>query len=289
MADTKTLKTRIKLKTGTASKWEAITTTPLEGELLIYDEADGTTPRLKVGTGVDGSTPSTLPFIGSEIGTTSAAATQSEGGMVTSITYNKTTGKLDIAKIKGVTDSEYIGHKHTFSVPASTGTVTKPTFTGTEVESKTPNNTVTVAGSAHTHKLTAAGTITAPTFTGSECTTSSLSGTTTVNSVSSVGSAPSWNATIGTDKCMTFTWSAGSVPTLTAMTVATGTHIHKLTPAGTISEPKFTGTAVTSDGPSATATVASNDHTHKVTAKGDVSQPTFTGTDAQTLTTNTPS
>lgn len=287
MADTKTLKTRIKLKTGTASEWGVITTTPLEGELLIYDEADGTIPRLKVGTGADGSTPSTLPFVGTEVGTATTAATQ-DGGMVTSITYNKTTGKLDIAKIKGVTDSEYVSHKHTISVPASTGTVSTPTFTGEEVESKTPNNTATVAGSTHTHSLTAAGTVSAPTFTGSECTTTSLSGTTTVNSVSNVGSAPSWSASIGTDKCMTFTWSAGSVPSCTAVNVSTGTHTHKLTPAGSVSAPTFTGKAVTSGGPSATTAVASNDHTHKVTAAGSISQLIFTGTDAKILTTGTP-
>lgn len=289
MADTRTLKTRIKLKTSTASEWKEVTTTPLEGELLIYDEADGTTPRLKVGTGADGSTPSALPFIGSEIGTTTAAAAQSEDGMVTSITYNKTTGKLDVAKIKGVTDSVYVGHTHTVSVPATTGTVSKPTFKGEEVSSKTPDNTTTVAGAAHTHSLTAAGTVSTPTFTGSECTTSSLSGTTTVNSMSSAGSAPSWSATIGaTDKCMTFTWNAGSVPTSTAMTVATGTHTHNLTPAGSVSKPTFTGETVTSGDPSATVTVASSDHTHKITAEGDVSQPTFTSTDAKTLTTTTP-
>ena len=54
-------------------------------------------------------------------------------------------------------------------------------------------------------------------------------------------------------------------------------HTVSHTPAGTVSKPTFTGSAVTSGTPSATATVASSTHTHKYTPAGTVSKPTFTG------------
>ena len=111
-------------------------------------------------------------------------------------------------------------------------------------------------------------------------------------------------------------------------TKSSSTHTHTIshTPAGTVSQPTFTGTAATSGAPSGTTnvysitavgslpslsasvtnrcltltfsagtlptkgsavSVATGAHTHSVTAKGSVSQPTFTGT-AATLTSSTP-
>ena len=60
------------------------------------------------------------------------------------------------------------------------------------------------------------------TFVKSQSATKSKLVTDTVPNVTSVGTAPSWSATV-TDGNLTFSWSAGSVPTLgTAKTVATG-------------------------------------------------------------------
>lgn len=66
MAD-KVLKTRIKMKTGTEAEWQLATNfVPLKGEFIVYDNEDGTTPRLKVG---DGNTlVGDLPFITSSGG-----------------------------------------------------------------------------------------------------------------------------------------------------------------------------------------------------------------------------
>ena len=51
----------------------------------------------------------------------------------------------------------------------------------------------------------------------------------------------------------------------------------KYTPAGSVSS-SFTGSSVTSGTPSDTATVASSTHTHEYTPNGTVSQPIFSGT-----------
>lgn len=160
------------------------------------------------------------------------------------------------------------------------GTVSQPTFTGTAA---------TLSVSA-----TPAGTISAPTFTGTEATISSsytpegtVSAptttveltTTSVNSMSSAGTLPSWTGSVE-DEVLTFEWSAGTLPTSTATTVATGvdsatttaptftgtagTATATYTPAGTVSAPTFTGTKLTATG--------------SYTPTGTVSKPTFTGT-----------
>lgn len=133
-------------------------------------------------------------------------------------------------------------------------------------------STTSVAGSTHTHKVTAGGTISQPTFTGAECTTSSPSGTTTVYSITGVGALPSLSSTVA-DECLTVSFNVGSLPTRSSLVVASSTHTHTLTPAGTVSKPTFTGAAVDSGTPSATAAVASSSHAH-----------TFTGTSATLIT-----
>lgn len=51
--NTKILKTRIKMKTGTTSEWELATNfVPLKGEIIIYDDGNGAPPKFKVGDGV---------------------------------------------------------------------------------------------------------------------------------------------------------------------------------------------------------------------------------------------
>jgi hypothetical protein len=66
MAD-KVLKTRIKMKTGTEAEWELATNfVPLKGEIIVYDNEDGTAPRLKVGD--ENTLVGDLPFITSSGG-----------------------------------------------------------------------------------------------------------------------------------------------------------------------------------------------------------------------------
>lgn len=179
-----------------------------------------------------------------------------------------------------------IGHKHTVShTPA--GSVSQPTFTGTAVTSGEPSGTTpttTVASSSHTHKYTATGTVSKPSFTGTAASTTSISGTTSVYSITGVGSTPSLSASVA-NRCLTLSFNAGSVPTRSSVAVATDTHTHGYTPAGSVSQPTFTGTEATTTSISGTASVASSGHTHSVTASGTVSKPTFSGT-AATLTTS---
>lgn len=52
MAD-KVIKTRVQLKNDTTANWEkAITFIPLKGEMIIYNDNDGTAPKMKIGDGV---------------------------------------------------------------------------------------------------------------------------------------------------------------------------------------------------------------------------------------------
>ena len=196
------------------------------------------------------------------------------------------------------------GHKHTVShTPAGTvskpsftgtkatisashtpaGTVSKPSFTGSAVTSGAPSGTgatTTVASSSHTHEYTPVGTVSKPTFTGSEVTSGAASGTTTVYSITAVGSLPTLTASVA-NKCLTLTFGAGSLPTKgSGVSVATGAHTHKVTAAGSVSQPTFTGTEASTTSISGTTSVASSAHTHSITAAGSVSQPTFTGTAA---------
>lgn len=162
------------------------------------------------------------------------------------------------------------GHTHTIThQPAGSisevaitpsGSVSQPTFTGTAATSQANSGTnQTVSLNTHKHSVTAAGTVSQPTFTGSSVTSSANSG----NIVSSI-------TTSITNRCFTFA-------------INESTHTHTVTAAGTVSQPTFTGSAVTSDAPSSSygTSVAPGGHTHSVTATGSVSQPTFTGTESK--------
>lgn len=147
------------------------------------------------------------------------------------------------------------------------GTVSTPTFTGSAATSQANSGTnQTVSLNTHKHSVTAAGTVSQPTFTGSSVTSSANSG----NIVSSI-------TTSITNRCFTFA-------------INESTHTHTVTAAGTVSQPTFTGSAVTSDAPASTygTSVAPGGHTHSVTATGSVSQPTFTGTAGTATATYTP-
>lgn len=184
---------------------------------------------------------------------------------------------LSIVTSKGTGDLEY--------TPA--GTVSKPTFTGTEgdvsvsgtVNAHTHNHSFTgteatinvgsALSSVNDHSSdeiaevlsasftgtgatisvsgTPKGSVAAPVFTGSEVTTAVTANTTTVYSITGVGSAPSLSAAIA-NNCMTFTWSAGSVPSRSSVTVPTSEHTHTVTAAGSNSAPTFTGSNTTFTG-----------------------------------------
>lgn len=174
-------------------------------------------------------------------------------------------------------------HTHTVShTPA--GSVSS-TFTGKAVTSGAPSETVAVASSTHTHKYTPSGTVSKPTFTGSAVTSGTPSGTTSVYSITGVGSVPSLSTSV-TNRCLTLSFSAGSVPTRSSVTVASSNHTHSVTASGAVSQPTFTGTEASTTSISGTTSVANSAHTHSVTAFGSVASK-FTGT-AATLTTSSP-
>lgn len=145
------------------------------------------------------------------------------------------------------------------------GSVSQPTFTGTEatisVKHK-PAGSVTIGTGTGTANYTPGGSVSTPTITVTP-------NTTTVNSITGVGSLPSWTASVESET-LTIAWSAGSLPTKGSnTTVATGIK------SATSSQPTFTGTAVQLTGSfSGTEATVST----KYTPAGSVSQPTFTGT-----------
>lgn len=177
------------------------------------------------------------------------------------------------------------------------GTVSQPTFTGTAGSvsvSGTIANSVTLASQASSGTgvadVTPAGTVSQPTFSGTA--KYIKANTTTVNSITDVGSLPSCTlpsfTTSVSGENLTLGWSAGSfsagsLPTKGSnTTVATGvvttssaTGAIDITPAGTVSQPTFSGTA---NYVKATVGTASKTMTGTFTPAGTVSQPTFSGT-----------
>ena len=112
---------------------------------------------------------------------------------------------------------------------------TKATTNATAIEEL--NSSV----NSHTHTVT--GTVSKPSFTGSAATSRGPSNTTTVNSVTGVGTTPTLTSTV-TNRCLKFTFSAGTTPSITSVTVPTSNHTHSVTATGSVSQPTFTsGTA----------------------------------------------
>lgn len=182
------------------------------------------------------------------------------------------------------------------------GTVSQPTFTGsstTSTGSFTPSGSVSVSTNTTTNKTatvsaaasgdvtyTPAGSVSAPTIS-----VASAGSTTTVNSITAVGSLPSWTGTVA-NETLTIAWSAGTLPTKGSnTTVKTGDASYSAT------APTFTGTGarlVTGNiavPNTYTATFSGTAGSVSVTGtpSGTVSQPTFTGTKAQISGTVTPS
>lgn len=183
-------------------------------------------------------------------------------------------------------------HTHSYT-PA--GSVSQPTFTGTAATiAKTGTTATTVASEEHKHSVTAAGTVSKPTFTGTAATIAKT-GTTGTTVASSTHThtidglkvtAPETSSGSGVYR-LTFTTVSATTGITGTVTVAAQAHTHSYTPAGTVSQPTFTGTAVTSAAPSETVDVAAQEHTHSYTPAGTVSKPTFSGTAATIAKTGT--
>lgn len=110
------------------------------------------------------------------------------------------------------------------------------------INSYTPAGTISVGSG--TANYTPAGTVSTPTITVTPTTT-------TVNSITSVGSLPSWSASVSSET-LSFSWNQGALPTKGSdTTVATGiSSASSSQPSftGTGAELKFTGTSVTPTG-----------------------------------------
>lgn len=155
-------------------------------------------------------------------------------------TTSSISGTQDVYSITGV------GTPSTMSASVSNKCLT---LTFTEGSAATRSSAISVSTGAHTHEFTPSGTVSKPTFSGTKANISTK------------------YTPAGTVSKPTF---SGTLATINA----------SYTPSGTVSKPTFTGTKVDSGAASASISVATGTHTHKVTASGNVSQPTFTGTTA---------
>ena len=197
------------------------------------------------------------------------------------------------------------------------GTVSKPTFTGTEKTIKSsfvPSGTVAISKGTGTANYTPAGTVSQPTFTGAQGTVSTKgtpSGTVTISKgtgtanytpqgtvaaptvtvdtntakvtgMSAVGTLPSCtlpslSCTVANEN-LTLGWSGGSFNAGTLPTKATEQTFVTGIKSATASAPAFTGT-----GAELKAVFAGNEltSTGTYTPGGTVSQPTFSGTGAE--------
>ena len=140
----------------------------------------------------------------------------------------------------------------------ATGTISQPTFSGA---SGSVSVSGTPLGSVSLDQYTPAGTISTPDVT-------IIPTTATANSITDVGTLPSFTATVASET-LTLGFSQGTLPTKGAdTTVLTGID------SVTASQPTFTGTAATIN---ATFTGALSTATGSFTPSGTVSQPTFAG------------
>ena len=188
----------------------------------------------------------------------------------TGVTMNPSTKTLTADYIKG----NGSGLTNLNANNISSGTLSKDRI-GAHSHAFTPAGTVssTFTGTAHKHTFTGTANKHSHTFTGTEAATTSpvSGGTTSVYSITSVGTLPSVvlpsvsvSYSSGT---LTITHTQGSstegtLPTRSnAISVATGSHVHTLTPEGTISEESITPAGTISN----------------TTATGSISS-TFTGT-----------
>ena len=291
--------------------------TAKSGDLVVYGEKeflfDGT-KWIEMGD---------LSILGSLAYKNSASGSYAPSGTVSQPTFTGSSSNVTITsddnangnyQPKGtVSQPTFTGSSSAVTITASDntsgnyqpkGSVSKPTFTGSEMTSTgtfTPTGSVTPSvaapGSGQTANYTPAGSVAAPTI--SKTTAGS---TTTVNSITDVGTLPTFSATVANEN-LTLGFNQGTLPTKGAnTTVKTGDATYSAsapaftgtgvvisasfsgtqgsvsvtgTPSGSVSQPTFTGTKAQLSG--------------SVTPSGTVSQPTFTGTKAQISGSVTPS
>ena len=280
--------------------WTAPTTL-LSNALAVT--ASGTAPLTLTATPTTTNGKTTISITGSV-----ATATKDSAGVTivypaaSCTTYTTDSGTVTPAAVKkAVTlfgDKCYSPLNHTHNVTHTpAGSVSKPTFTGTKasVSATAEASVIAVASATHSHKYTPSGSVSKPTFTGSEVTSTGPEGQTSVFSITGVGTLPSLTAPTLTmsvsNKCLNITFNAGSLspgslPTREEVRVASTGHTHKVTAAGTVSKPTFTGTEASVTTTTGSTQVATGGHVHDYTPSGTVSKPTFTGTEA-TITTTT--
>lgn len=148
------------------------------------------------------------------------------------------------------------------------GGVSQPTFNGTEKDislSVTPSGNVTISeGTSSTKNYTPKGTVSTPTITVTP-------NTSKVNSITDVGTLPTFSATVANEN-LTLAWTDGTLPTKGSdTTVVTGIK------SATATQPTFTGTGADLK---ATFTGTAGTATGKYKPEGTVTKPTFTGTQA---------
>lgn len=210
-----------------------------------------------------------------------ASATYTPQGSVSQPTFSGTSATISASVTPSGSVSIVTGTGTANYKPG--GTVSQPTFSGNNVTfsgTMTPSGTVsqpTFSGSNVTFSgtITPSGTVSKPTITVTPTTSS-------MYEITGVGSLPDLTFSVASEN-LTIGWSAGSLPTRSSKTVATGIS------SATSSTPTFTGTSanITTSG-KATGTVSqptftgtSGNITTSGKATGTVSQPTFTGTNVE--------
>ena len=225
------------------------------------------------------------------------AVSYTPAGTISQPTFNgteaSTSGIIDASKVT-VAGKE---HTHTIASYTPAGTISQPTFNGTEASTEQSAKNINVPNKDHTHSVvyTPAGTVTQPTFNGTKASTSSSPGTAsiTVNSITSRGTLPTitWgdikgdlNGRILTLSHTGTAFDPGTLPEYSTVTeaFASTNHTHEYTPAGTVTQPTFTGTGATitvnKTAETNLTSVTPSDHTHEYTPGGTITTPTFTGT-----------
>ena len=231
-------------------------------------------------------------------GTVSATFTGGDITLEGSATINET-DNVEVA------DAEHT-HTVTMNIAASAsgnytpaGSVSQPTFSGGSAAATT-SDAVSVSKSNHVHTVT--GTVSKPTFTGTAATISGNTGEVTVMSDTTTYNAITQTLTFageahkhsysssytpaGAVSQPTFSNGSAAADTTNKADVAAYGHTHTVT--GTVSKPSFTGTKVlisaSTEKPSSTVGVSTADHTHDVsvngTTTGSITGLSFKGTAA---------
>lgn len=173
-------------------------------------------------------------------------------------------------------------HTHSFT---PNGAVSATWTPSTGQTTGTNKSTVTVASSDHTHSFVPAGTVSGG-FSGSTTNTASSTASVEIKQMSTVGTLPALTMSVSS-KCLTFGWSAGTLPTSSTVYAATVGHVHSFTPTGSLINLSFSATDSQNTGANAaTATVATSDHGHTFTPQGTVSA-TWTPSESQVTASST--